>query len=47
VLTRDSDMKLLESGTAEKIKEEFKRLFGGPVSNHTDESEKTLVASNG
>ena len=39
VLTRDSDIKLLESGTEEKIKEEFKRLFGMPGDNHTDESD--------
>jgi tRNA U54 and U55 pseudouridine synthase Pus10 len=39
VLTRDSDLKLLESGTEEKIKEEFKRLFGKRIGNDTDESE--------
>ena len=39
VLTWDSDIKLLESGTEEKIKDEFKRLFGARFDNHTGESE--------
>jgi hypothetical protein len=38
VLTRDIDLNLLESGTQEKIKNEFDRLFAGSVTNHTDGS---------
>ncbi len=33
ILTRDIDIKLLDAGTEEKIKDEFKRLFGRNLTN--------------